>query len=507
MQRARFLALIFASSSVVAIVAANNACGPSTPSRPIDAGSDARTTFDGDIDALGKDCLDREAAAYEEWANDPTGPLPAALDHDVSGALLGAASAAWAAGDATIPLSPSKCTVLMVKREGGKLVSETLVRAPFKPTFDQSTYQLHYVPTSIARWTYTAAGESFRGDYDGDGFDEERAEVTYGVGAVREHHAPSNDAITTRHSGTVVDGGGLLQLVDEELVNGTLTKTRDERVAFLQRACQPPVDKPPPPPSNPGPWQSSDVRACTGAEQLKIANLISSALQKGTGCLFAAGMQAESDRVLKTVVHANQKIECIDKFSDPKDEFWAANDRGYMNVFPDGMRIIVNSGLLGATNPQNPSMPADQWTRFQEGTIGHELFHTFDGHDRDLEASGTSEALRRGDQVYACEYLCFGSAPNECHLAACQKKKVSTSWKGKSCSGTVTKSDISKIEKARGDGVSIAPCNGGHQVGAVCKDVGGKGTQVQFCDTLVECNAACGAPCESKSVSCLPECR
>ncbi len=350
--------------------------------------------------------------------------------------------------------------------------------------------ELIYLPASVARWTYTDAGVSFVADYDGDGFDEARLRVTYGKDAVLEERAPAGDVVLSRITSTLDETQSLVTVVTEQLVDGALRTTRTVTASMFQKSCNPPQPKPAPPKPGPvAPW-NGPTRACTDAERTKISSLVSTALQKGTGCRWAAGLQAQSDQVLKGYIRSDVKFDCI----DGSPGFWAANDGGYAQVFPGKQRFIVNSALFGESQA------------FQEGTIGHELFHLFDVHDGDLEASADGAQLALTDPVYACEYLCFGSKPNTCHLAACQQKKVSTSWKGKSCSGTVKNEDLSKIERARGDGVSISSCNSGHQVGALCRN-GKGGAEVQFCTTEAECNAACGGSCDSFSLSCLPDCR
>ena len=489
MRRTSFLAVLLGTTSVIAIVAASGACGDPSPSRGHpDASGDGSDGYGADIDALGKGCMDRQLAAVDEWSKNPTGPMPDALHHEISGALVVAGKTSWANGETVIPLSPSKCTVLLVQRDAGKVVSETLVHAPFSVTVDTKTFAVHYVPTGIARFAFTSSGETFRGDYDNDGFDEERAEIVYKASAVREHHAPTTDAITERHSGTVVENGTLLELVDEAMIDGVLTKTRVSRTGLRQESCR----KPPPP----KPAQNWDSWDCSN--DAAVNSLVMKSLERGTNCLYAAGMRAEADRIVDTMVHSRVKVDCADPFN--VSGFWAANDRGYMDLFPGEMQLYLSTDLLSSTPP---SQFNGDWEQFKVGTVGHELFHIFEGHDKDVEASANADQIHLADQVYACEDVCFRSDPTECHLAACLKKTVSTSWHGKKCIGTLKKVDVSAIERARGDGVTIAPCDTGHQVGAVCHAPG----NVQFCDTKIECDQACGVPCDSKSVSCLPECR
>ncbi len=500
MTRVRFAGLLLASVGFVGALALQGACSDGDPSG---IGSDPGSGGDGDgdastlppgatdeaVQALGKWCMDEQLRLTEEWAKDPSQPMPT-FDHEFSKELVKAAPSVYASGATDISLSPSRCTRFLVTREGNRVVSEMLVRAPFEVTYDPQTAQPTYHPAAVSRWTYTADGETFTGDYDGDGFDEARMRVSYEKEAVRETHAPSNDAVLERTTATVAPGGGVIEVKHEALVDGALRVTRSVVAPLLQQTCNPPQKKPPPP-APPNGVYDGPTRNCTDAERTALADLISTGLQKGSGCLFAAGMQAESDLVLKTYIRNDARIDCTD---DEKQDFWAANETGYMNFFPGKVRLIFHSKLF--SQPQ----------AFQEGTVGHELFHFFDVHDKDLEAAAGEEELRRSDPVYACEYLCFGSKPNTCHLAACMQKKIGTGWHGKSCPGDIDGQARYKIEKARGDGVSIESCNSGHQVGALCRSKS-NGTEVQFCTTEAECVQECGGSCESKSLSCLPDCR
>lgn len=498
MNRLRFLGLLLASSALVGAVALESACSSdgsgASGSSSGSSGSSGASSGDlggasaADIQALGKWCTDEQQRLIEEWSKDPTQPPPE-FDHEMSGALITAAAGAYASGANDIALSPSKCTRLLVTREGGKVTAETLVRGPFTIDFDQAKGDIVYKPTSVARWAYTDEGERFAADYDGDGFDESRLEVVYGKKAVREEHAAGSDQIVERTTSTIAPEGGVVEAKTEQLVDGQLVVTRTVTAPMLQESCNPVQKKPPPPTPPKGAWEGP-TRACTTQERDQISKLISTALQKGTGCLFAAGMRAQSDQVLKTYIRNEARFDCTD---DAKLEMWAANESGYMNFFPGKIRLIFFSGLFS------------QSQGFQEGTVGHELFHFFDVHDPEMEKAATEDQLRMSDPVYACEYLCFGSKPTTCHLAACQQKKLSTGWKGKSCQGNLKQDDVYKIEKARGDGVSIQSCSGGFQVGALCR--GNAQGDIQFCTTEAECNAACGSPCESKSLSCLPDCR
>lgn len=503
MTRHGFLALTLASLAAVVVAGTGSACSSSTSSVGNDdpqPGDDGGSRSDGsisastgDVQALGKWCQDELERLNDEWAKDPTQEYPEP-DHSIGADAFAAAPAAFASGASDIPLSPSKCTRLFVKREGGRVVSETLVRAPFKVDFDPVKNEIVYQPTSVAVWTFRDGGETFVGDYDGNGSEDVRIETTYEKQSVLETYAASMQVLT-RSTAKVAEGGGVVDVKDEELVDGAMVETRSVTAPLLQQSCNPPQKKPPPPSPKPatGTYQGP-TRACTDEERTKISGLLSTALQKGTGCLFAAGLEAESDQVLKTFVNNEMKVDCLD---DAKENFWAANETGYRNLFPGKTRMIVFSGLFGQGQP------------FQEGTIGHELFHFFDVHDPEQEIAEDGDQIAKTDPVYACEALCFGSHPNTCNLAACQKKKLSTSWKGKSCEGTLKNEDIYKIERARGDGVTIASCGSGQQVGAICrnKSDGAGGLQVQFCTTEVECNTECGGPCESMSLSCLPECR
>ncbi len=481
MTRLRFLGLTLGSLALVGAALLQGACSdgageasPSGDGQPPSSSSSGATA--AQVQALGKWCMD-----------DPQRQIG---DHAIGGAEIEAARAAYAAGATDIPLSPSKCTRLFVTREGDRIASETLVRAPFEVSVDPKTYELVYTPAAITRWTYVPDGETFAADYDGDGFDEARMRVTYEKEAVREERAPGSDAILARTTATIAPGGGVVDVVAEELVDGALAVTRRVRAPLLQKACNP-VQKKPPPPTPPKGVFEGPTRACTDAERDAISKLISTALQKGSGCLYAAGMRAQSDQLLRTYIRNEARFDCTD---DAKLELWAANETGYMNFFPGKIRLIFFSQLF--SQPQS----------FQEGTVGHELFHFFDVHDPDLEAAASTEQLEMSDPVYACEALCFGDKPNTCHLAACQQRKLSSSWKGKRCDGTVDRDDAYEIEKARGDGVSIASCTSGQQVGALCRSKT-NGTEVQFCTTEAECAAACGGSCESKSLSCLPDCR
>jgi hypothetical protein len=499
MNRNRFFGLAVSSGALLATVAFSGACSGGSGTKAVgggglDGGADgadgAPTAVNGDVQALAQWCADEQQKALDAWAADTTQPIP--VFDDVPGAAeILAARASFAAGGTDIPLSPSKCTRLWVKRDAaGAIVEETIVHAPFKLDIDAAAGTVVFHPAALGHWIYTPTGYTFRGDYDADGFDEFRSSVTYEKSSVFEERAPSNDAVLARTTGTVQ--GGALSIQREAVVDGTLTTTRNFVTSVRQKSCNPPAPKPDPVDPTAGPVDLP-TRACTAGESDTINKTISTALQKGTGCLLAAGMQAQSDAVLKTFVHSELKLDCIDHFANPDDAFSAANDRGYMDAFPGKARLIVYTGILG--RPQNEL----------DGLIGHELFHFFGAHDHDLNAAATEDQMRYSDQVYACEYLCFGSMPNRCHLAACQGKKAPTSWNAKSCTGDLRDSDITAIEKARGDGVSIGDCTGGKQVGALCRS--NAAGQVQFCTTEIECEVSCGGPCESQSIACLPDCR
>lgn len=482
MNRSRFLAVTFALLGVAGVA---GACSGSSTSAPT-PGPTSNVSLGADVQALGKWCMDEQQRQLEEWAKDPSQPAPT-FDHEFGAAELAKAPSTYASGAAEIVLSPSKCSRMLVSREGGRVVAETIVRGPFTAGYDGGA--IVYRPAAIARFTYSNDGEQLSADYDGDGFDEARIAVTYEKEAVLEERAPS-DVVLSRTTAIVAASGGVVEVKREERIDGVLTEKRRTEAGLLQRSCNPVQKKPPPPTKATGAYQGN-TRACTDAERTAISGLISTGLQKGSGCLYAAGMRAQSDLVLKTYIRSEAKFECTD---DAKEGYWAANETGYMNLFPGKIRMLFFSKLF--SQPQS----------FQEGTVGHELFHFFDVHDPDLEAAASEPQLRMSDPVYACEYLCFGKNPNTCHLAACQQKKLSTSWKGKSCDGTMSRDDVYKIEKARGDGVSIASCTMGQQVGALCRSKTG-GAEVQFCTTEVECATACGGSCESKSLSCLPDCR
>lgn len=501
MNRLRFLSLTFSSLALVGAASFAGACshdsnhGPLPSTAGDDAGADGSVEpgpvgeTDADVQALGKWCFDEEQRLIDAWSKDPSQPYPE-FEHEIGGAQLVDAPKVYASGAKEILLSQSGCTRLFVKRENGRVTSETLVRAPFKTEVDPKTYELIYTPAAVARWTYTTDEERFTADEDGDGFAEFRQQVRYGHESVREEFAPANDVLIARTTATILPDEVGVHVKREELVDGAMKVTREVTAPLVQTACNFEQPKPPPPKTPTGVWKGPS-RACTSTELEAITKLVSTALQKGSGCLYAAGMRAESDMVLKTYVRNEARIDCTD---DAKQEMWAANELGYGNFFPGKVRLIFYSKLFG--EPQS----------FQEGTVGHELFHFFDVHDPDLESAANEEQLRLSDPVYACEYLCFGGKPNTCHLAACQQKTLSTGWKGKQCAGTVKPDDVYKIEKARGDGVSISSCPGGFQVGALCRSKN-NGTQVQFCTTEEDCKVACAGPCESKSLSCLNDCR
>lgn len=445
---------------------------------------------DPSIEALANECNAVKTAAIEEFAKNPSGPIPAGFRDDIELETLTAASAAYARGETSIALSPSGCSRMFVRRDNGTVVEERIVRGPFMANVDGTSGAISYRATSDARWQYTTTGETFIGDYNGDGVADNTLTVTYGSKAIAEELTVGT--VVARTTSTIVAGGESVQVIEERKRQGVLATYRTFTASMIQPTCNGLEDDPPPPDPNAPPVEySSGVRDCTPQEQAVLTERTSLALQRGSGCLFYAGLTAESDQVLKRVVRQDLTFKCVDQ---PMGQWVAANDHGYMQLNPGRARILVNSPFFSGS------------PGFQAGTIGHELFHSFDAHDPALEAAANEEQLRRSDKVYACEYLCFGSMPDECHLAACQGKKVSTSWMGKTCNGTLKKSDKSRIEEARGDGVRIASCDSDQHVGALCRSAMG-GTKVRFCTTAMECDAACEQPCESKSLSCLPECR
>ena len=341
----------------------------------------------------------------------------------------------------------------------------------------------------MSKWTYAKGSRTALFDADGDGFYELREVTQNGTQSVVETYA-KGDVLVSRTTTTVASGGKRLDIKDEAVVDAKLTTVRTRNVSVYQKTCLPPQARPEPSVPS-GPDDATTTRPCTPTEKTAISNAIGEALVKETGCLSSAGRTDWSDQVLKTSVHSEFKIECSDDYS--QGEWAAANDRGYREMFPGQARIMVSGKGLG-----RPDLVS---------TIGHELSHFGQAHDSELEAASTvngfvDPSIALSDPVYACEAACFDPKATVCHLAACAGKKLG-SVKG-NCPGTLTDEDIQRFEQARGS--SLASCNTGHQVGALCRNVQG-GSQVQFCTTAAECNIACGFPCESKSVSCDPTCR
>lgn len=518
MKRSQFVAFVLFAGLLGSAVGIGGACSDPVSGRGTDAGREGSTVDTSEIDALGKWCLDQESAAYGEWAKDLTGPKPAGLRHELDADLLLAARGLYAGTATMIPLSPSTCTRLVLTREAGVVTRAVLITAPFKPEFDKVKYTIRYRPLSVSEFLYTSDGFSVRGDYDADDFYEVRSTTKFEKTFVTEVFSPATNTVIERHSGAIV-GPSAIHLVDEELVAATLTTTRDVTVSLFQKACGAKSDKPDPLDPKAPAYSDTHLRPCTKTiqvplpapqvgtktvtEEQRITELIGKAQSQGSNCLKAAGMGAEADTMVTSLATNKLELECMDAFDDTngngktEDEaFYAANDRHYSGLFPGKARIIVYGPTVGdsAKNPEN----------FQLGTIGHELFHFFSRHDKDVVAAASTTEAELADQTTACEKLCFSSSPTMCHLAACRQKKISTVKKdGTRCPGDLDKVDAQFIESARGDGVSIAECTGGKQVGALCTEA----TQVMFCTTEADCKGACAGACKSLSISCDPACR
>lgn len=117
-------------------------------------------------------------------------------------------------------------------------------------------------------------------------------------------------------------------------------------------------------------------------------------------------------------------------------------------------------------------------------TLFHEMLHSdsrFSHNDKLLKRADKACKKPIVDRTFACEVMCFGPQASECTCNRCltpdgQAPSKETCEKCKSfgaCPGR-TFVDAAGVTKNVSQGV-----------GAYCKD----GT---FCDTLSECNAACG---------------
>ena len=403
--------------------------------------------------------------------------------------LIEAGRAAYAQGATDIALSQSGCTRMYVDRDGATVKSAWIVAPPFVVVALDPRLPPFFLG-SLSAWVPASTGEGFFVDADGDGYFEHRENVEYEKKAVIEAFAQPTNSVSWRRTVTVTADSRFYDIKDERFDTGGAPVTTTSSAPISQKACDPAGNKPPP--KDPTSKQPADVqtRPCTPDERSKIWKSMGEANLKGNRCLWALGKRDASDKVLHTFIRGEPTFECTDE----DQGFIAANDRGFANLFPDQYRMIFHSDFF----------TKDPLSAQAAGTAFHELLHFVGTHDGDLEAAASEANLRLTDPTYACEYACFGDNATECHMAACLGKTMSTSWKGKKCTGTLDDTMRAKLEKARGK--PLAGCATGHQVGALCRSFGG-GANVLFCGTLLECEGMCQDKCESKSLSCLDDCR
>ncbi len=388
---------------------------------------------------------------------------------------VAAARAAIAANSDDISLSPDGCRRLRLTRKNGAVVSQTFIGAPFLIAVDPTTYETHYRAATTS-WEYSANKTVMTSDSDADGYPEVRVETVPGVRTVLERREPG-DVVLSRTTTTASDNKLSLDIVEESLVSGALVTVATYSVPALQRTCLDPADKPLPP-STPG---SAPYPPCGDADKDKAMKLIEKAVGEQANCLSAMGKGYAADVMLDKVVHSRFEILCTNE-----PDFVAGNNRGYHDLFGDA-QIVVNPILFTGVEG------------YQTATMGHELYHFVERHDPEIEATahGDQNVLRMIDPVYACEFACFNANATTCHLAVCMGKKIGN------CPDRLDSDTISRMEQFRGK--PLQPCTTGHQVGAVCRNT--TGGKVQFCTTMAECNPNCSSKCESKSVSCNPNCR
>ncbi len=473
MRKSSFVGVVGLCFAGAVAFATSSACSGSSPGANAKDGGGDSVAVDPGLDAYVADLADKCTQSLLTTNNvDP-------LTTD----SLAAARTAFANGESDIPLSPSGCTRLLVQRSGSEITSETIIGAPL--VMDRSTFKWRM---GISKWTYANGSQTELYDRDADGFFEHRIATTYETSSVQETYGPGN-VLVARTTATVVSGGKRMDVKTEVLRDGSLVTIDASNVSVIQPLCYPPQNRPSEV-TEAGPDDSTQTRPCTPAESKQFNDAVGQAVVKETGCLHAAGHTEIADVVLKHVVHDEIKLECSDDYSE--GQWAAANDRGYRDMFPGKSRILVSG--KGFT----PDLVS---------TLGHEFSHFGMSHFQELEAAGTvngfvQKELSLSDPVYACEAACFSPTATLCNLAACMGKTMS-SVKG-NCKGTLTTDDIQRFQQARGS--SLGACTTGHQVGALCQNVGG-GPQVMLCTTQAECNVACGLPCKSYSLSCDPACR
>jgi len=399
-----------------------------------------------------------------------------------------AAQQAFAAGKDDIAISPSGCTRLLIDRsDAGVITSELMFSPPFKndPTQDGFFF-------SSRIWAYASTGYTLTIDSDTDQFFETRGKVVYEQSAVFEQHAPSNDVVIARKTVKVSSDGRSLEVKEEDASSGTLGVKASYSSALVQRTCRPSEDKPAPIDFTTKQPATLNTRACLETELTTARDAMNEGVIKGARCLNGAGLDAKSTEVLHNFVRNDFKVECA---SDLGTGVVSVNDRGYHNLFPGKARLVFQDVFFNKGSGNDAE---------HAGTAFHELMHFTEIHDPDLESAALDSDMRLIDQVYGCEYACFGDLATVCHLAACMGKTVSTKGNMTSCKGTLDDAAISRFNESRAR--PLGSCTTGKQVGALCKNEKTTGKNV-FCTTEMECNSACAGPCESKSISCDPACR
>jgi hypothetical protein len=471
----RLRSALFASL-VSAALATTMACSKSSSPVSDDPPSEGTTTPPDTTPPSGNPTSGALSASIEKRFQDC---LPLASDptaDPVTEASFHAARAAIEAGETDVALSEKGCTRFVADKTKRLTAVYGL---PYGIAIAKDGSSVSYVASSIVV-TETDTGSVTEGDLDADGLIDLRDTVVNGTSRTLEHF-DKQGAVVARSKAVPASDNRRITVTDEGLVKGKLSPTKTYDTAKVAQKCDgdpPPGAPPPSSPTNtpkaksPFPQGPSEV-ACSADQRAKVDALLERAARNGTTCLGGANLPELKFRLLRELATKSFVVKCTDS-----DDFVAAMDGAYGRLFPGRTLLWVNVKLFTGSEAE------------QEGTLFHELLHFFEGHDGDVEAlADGSTNLGYADRVYACERLCYSSKANRCHLAACQGKKV-------------CEVDPSAFERTTGK--KLEACWSGHQVGALCRKAPG---QRQWCTTAAECDAACGQPCESKSISCNESCR
>jgi hypothetical protein len=390
--------------------------------------------------------------------------------------------------DEELPVSAKGCIRYFQRIRDGRLVEQGLVMAlGLVEVFNEpdGTVAFREHERYLSREVFTETSSRIETDSDADGFIEALMIGTFDeqglVEQVITFFSPSNGQVDERRTMVRVDGD-TIRWIEEKLVDGKLTVTRDQ-VAPAQMDANL---------ETAGNCYFGEVQNvdCSAAEKERLRSELLKALEKGAACLAKAEQRGpkygKKDRDL--VAHliktrANHIYRGCFEGEDP-----LANVRP-VNSNPYGEKLImVNVGMLRC-----------QSSNFIQKVLFHEVLHLTRG-PHDANSSVITELRNDGkmthneyvytDSLRACEAYCFEEVKNRCSCAAC----FQTMTCDPGCEGEAS----CHQKDASGQYVMS------EAVGALC----GKGLdgQPRWYGTMAACSSVCSVGCKSYSLSCNLHC-